>query len=182
MSDRPYDESKFIELVIYVADRLRDAPAGGATKLNKACWYAEIEFFRRYGTTITGADYQKLEWGPAPRRLLPIRDRLVQAAQAEIVESALGNQTEQRLVPLRPANTTVFTDDELAVIDLVLSRLHPMNAREVSDLSHEEAAWRLPEMRETIEPELAYLRPAVLNQRVRDKARQVAAHRGLLPD
>lgn len=181
MSDRPYDEAKFTELVMYVADGLRDAPAGGATKLNKACWYAEIEFFRRFGITITGADYQKLEWGPAPRRLVPVRDQLVDAGEAEIVESTLGNQTEQRLLPLRPPNTALFTDDELSVIDQVLDRLNPMNARDVSALSHAEPAWYLPEMRETIEPELAYLRPAVVTPSVRAKARQVAADRGFLP-
>lgn len=180
MADRPYDESKFTELVLYVARELRDAPAGGAIKLNKACWYADIEYLRQYGTTITGADYQKLEWGPAPRRLLPVRELLVQTGQAELVDSRLGTQTEQRLIPLREPDMSLFTDDEIAVIDRVLERLRPMNGREVSDLSHSEPAWYLPSLHETIEPELAFLRPAVMTSKVRERARRIASDRGLL--
>lgn len=55
-----------------------------------------------------------------------------------------------------------------------------MNGKQVSDLSHEEPAWFLPDLMETIEPELAYLRPAVLTPKVRERARQLAAERGLI--
>jgi hypothetical protein len=182
MPNRPYDESKFVEFVLYVAERLRDSPAGGATKLNKSLWYSEIEHLRRYGTTITGADYQKLERGPAPRRLLPVREELVAKGQATVVKSRLGRHTEDRLVPQREPDMSAFSESELATINLVLDRLEPMSGAEVSDLSHEEPAWYLPDMFETIEPELAYLRPAVVNQEVRNRARAIAANRGLRPD
>jgi hypothetical protein len=48
-----------------------------------------------------------------------------------------------RLVPLRPADLTVFEPAELETIEQVLADLDGLNARQMSDLSHEEAGWRL---------------------------------------
>jgi hypothetical protein len=180
MGDRPYDETKFAEMMMYVASRLRESPAG-ATKLNKLLWYADIEHFRRHGRTITGAEYQKLEWGPAPRRLLPVREQLINSGQAEQVKTQSGDWVEQRLVPRRAPDISVFTPEELTVIDDVVERMRPLTASQISDLSHREPAWFLPAMQDTIEPELAYLRPARLTPKVRERARQLAAERGLLP-
>ncbi len=47
-------------------------------------------------------------------------------------------------------NESVFDAEELRTIDSVLFDLGGMNGREVSDLSHEEAGWRLTEEGETI--------------------------------
>ncbi|MFA5885459.1 MAG: Panacea domain-containing protein [Acidimicrobiia bacterium] len=80
-----YDEAKLTELVLLVADRLRDDRAGGATKLNKVLSFADFAHCRRTGHSITGAEYQKLPQGPAPRRLLPIRDRLLRGGGAEVL-------------------------------------------------------------------------------------------------
>ena len=147
--DRPveqeYDEEKFTELLVLVADRLRNDEAGGATKLNKVLYFADFTHFRRTGHPITGAEYQKLANGPAPRRLLPVRSRLVESADAEIEEHDFLGYKQHRLVPKRPADVSVFSSEELETIHDVLDDLAGMNAREVSDLSHEEAGWRLTE-------------------------------------
>ena len=75
-----YDEHKFTELVLHVAARLQDDHSGGATKLNKVLFFADFAHVRRTGAPITGAAYQKLDHGPAVRRLRPVRDRLVRSA------------------------------------------------------------------------------------------------------
>src|SRR5665811_1099589 len=79
-----YDERKFTELLLYVADRLRADRAGGATKLNKVLFFADFAHVRRTGAPITGAADQKLPQGPAPRRLKPVRDSLVSTGQATV--------------------------------------------------------------------------------------------------
>ena len=66
-----YDEAKFTELLLHVADRLRNDRAGGATKLNKVLYFADFAHVRRHGRPISGAEYQKLAHGPAPRPLRP---------------------------------------------------------------------------------------------------------------
>lgn len=41
-----YDETKFTELLLYVAGRLADDRAGGATKLNKVIFFTEFTHVR----------------------------------------------------------------------------------------------------------------------------------------
>ncbi|CAB4598929.1 unannotated protein [freshwater metagenome] len=150
-----YQEPKFVELLLYVAERLRCDRAGGATKVNKVLFFADFAHVRRHGRPITGAEYQKLPHGPAPRRLKPVRDRLVAEGAAELHHEDFLGYTVNRLVPLRPADMSVFTDDEVATINSVLDDLAGLNARQVSDLSHEEAGWLLVDDGETIPYEAA---------------------------
>lgn len=150
-----YDERKLTELLVYVATRLQGDRSGGATKLNKVLFFADFAHVRRCGVPITGADYQKLEHGPAARRLRPVRDRLVERGDAELVDEEFLGYRQHRLSPTREADVSVFTDEELATIDAVLADLDGLTARQVSDLSHEEAGWRLVEPGETIPYEAA---------------------------
>jgi hypothetical protein len=81
-----YNERKFAELVLYVTRGLRNDRAGGATKLNKALYFSEFAHMRARGRPITGAEYQRLERGPAPRSLVPVREALIARGDAAIVE------------------------------------------------------------------------------------------------
>lgn len=140
--DVVYDERKLTELIVYLADRLAGDRAGGSTKLNKVLFFADFTHVRRHGTPITGAEYQHLPFGPAPRRLLPIRSALVESGEAELVEEEFLGRRQHRLAARRPADLSAFSADELATIDSVLDDLAGMTATQVSTLSHEEAAWR----------------------------------------
>ncbi|MDO8389042.1 MAG: Panacea domain-containing protein [Actinomycetota bacterium] len=150
-----YDERKFTELIVYVADRLQVDRSGGATKLNKVLFFADFAHVRRTGRPITGAIYQKLQHGPAARRLRPVRDELIGKGQAELRQEEFLGYQQHRLVPLRPADLSVFTDDELATINKVLADLEGLNGTQVSDLSHDEAGWRLVELGDDIPYEAA---------------------------
>jgi hypothetical protein len=81
-----YDEAKLAELILCVSERLADEPAAGSTKLNKLLFFAEFSHVRQHRQPITGAEYQRLPNGPAPRRLLPVRDRLVANGDAVLRE------------------------------------------------------------------------------------------------
>jgi len=148
--DVAYDEAKFTELLLYVADRLRHDQAGGATKLKKVLYFAEFAHVRRHGVPISGCEFQKLSQGPAPRRLLPVRDRAIEAGDAELRREDFLGWEQHRLVPLRPADTSVFSAEERQTIDDVLEQLRGLTARQVSDLVHEDPVWELTEMGETI--------------------------------
>jgi hypothetical protein len=177
-----YDEGKFTELLLYIADRLRPDRAGGATKLNKVLFFADFAHVRRTGAPITGAEYQKLPQGPAPRRLKPVRDALVATGAANLAREEFLGYEFHRLVPARPADTTVFTAVELDTIEQVLADLDGLNARQVSDLSHEEAGWRLVGEGDVIPYEAALVGARqVSTPTSRRLQHEVAERRGLLP-
>ena len=152
-----YDEAKFAELVLHVAERLQDDPSGGATKLNKVLFFAEFTHVRRHGSAISGCEFQHLEHGPAPRRLRPVRDQLVQSGSAELVSQDFLGRRQDRLVPNRPAQLGLFTNLELETIDDVLAQLGDLTPAEVSDLSHQEPGWSLTAVGDTIPYESALL-------------------------
>jgi hypothetical protein len=177
-----YDEAKFTELLLYVAARLQTDRAGGATKLNKVLFFADFAHVRRTGAPITGAEYQKLPQGPAPRRLKPVRDALVEAGAARVAREEFLGYELHRLVPLRSADTTVFAPAELETIEQVLVDLDGLNARQVSDLSHEEAGWRLVDEGDVIPYEAALVGVRqVSTPTSRRLEREVAERYGLLP-
>lgn len=154
------DERKLAELILYVAARLVDDPKGGATKINKVLFAAEFAHTRLHGAPITGVTYQKLKHGPAPRRLVPIRDELVRNGSAERRRDYYLGYPLDRLVPLRDADTTLFTDDEIKIVDQAITALWSKTAVEASELSHRELGWRMVDMGEDIPYEAAYLAPS----------------------
>ncbi len=175
-----YDERKFKELLLYVAHRLSGDRAGGSTKLNKVLFFADFTHVRRTGTAITGAEYQKLPQGPAPRRLLPVREQLLANSEARLVREEFLGYEVHRLVPLRAADTSVFTASELETIDGVLADLAGLNARQVSDLSHDEAGWRLTDDGEVIPYESALVGARQVRTPTSERLeREVAATYGL---
>jgi antitoxin SocA-like protein len=181
-----YDEAKFAEMVVFGAELLAGDEGAGATKLNTLLSFADFSHVRRHGTPISAAEYQKLNWGPAPRRLLPVRRDLCAAGAIEIEDRVdpLGYRTTQ-VRATRPADLSVFTDDEEATIRSVAALLRSMTAAQVSALSHEDPGWRLVEPGETIPYESAYLQPddeipAGIEFEVHDRAGELAeqhAHR-----
>ncbi len=177
-----YDEAKFTELLLYVAERLQPDRVGGATKLNKVMFFADFAHVRRTGAPITGAEYQKLPHGPAARRLKPVRDALLGTGEAEVAREEFLGYELHRLVPLRRADTSVFSKAELETIDQVLGDLNGLNARQVADLSHEEAGWRLVDEGEVIPYEAALVGARqVSTPTSRRLEREVAEQFGLLP-
>ena len=153
--DVTYDERKLCELIVHVAERLAGDRAGGSTKLNKVLFFADFTHVRHHGRPITGAEYQHLPHGPAPRRLLPLRNRLISDGATELVTEDFLGRPQHRLVAKRSADLSIFSQEELATIDAVLEDLVGMTGTQVSTLSHEEAAWRHTDPGETIPYELA---------------------------
>ncbi len=151
------DEEKLADLILYVAERIRDDPTGGATKINKILYFAEFAHVRSTGVPISGVPYQKLPRGPAPRRLKPIRDQMITRGDAELVIDDYFGRELHRLVPLRKVDPTRFTDSERRAVDQAIERLRAMAAEDVSDLSHRDMAWQLAEEGEDIPFAAAYL-------------------------
>lgn len=170
-----YDKAKFIELLLYVAKRLEDDPAGGALKLNKVLYFAEFGHVRVTGSPISGAAFQKLPYGPAPRCLVPVRQELVDSGVVRLEQTAHLGRTQVRLVPERPANTSVFSKAEIESIEQALEALRPYNGSEASDLSHEEVGWQIVDEGETIPFETAYLRQPIVTDAIRRHTEALAA-------
>ena len=159
MFEPKFNPEKFRNLILYLAHRCKDDRHFGATKLNKMLYYCDFTAFAKLGKPITGAEYQKLEQGPAPRQLVKQRQILIDAGRATLQLESVFPYTIQRLSPTAGTNELgeAFAPDELEVINEVVSEMHDLTARETSEMSHQEAGWILANNGETIPYETAWL-------------------------
>lgn len=167
--------SKLKELILYVAEQSKDDPTFGAVKLNKILYWADFEAYRRSGKPITGATYQHLREGPAPRELLPVREELIEEGAIVLEDRPYYGRVRQVVRTLRVPNLVDFTPEELEIVDAVVAMLGGMNARDVSDLSHQEWGWRLTDEGETIDYRSAWFSPEPLTQEQIERGKQIAS-------
>jgi hypothetical protein len=145
------------ELIVYIADKSKNDPNFGATKLNKILYHSDFRAYERFGVPLTGAEYFRLPKGPAPRQMIPVRRELIKEGVIRLDKIDLGAQYEQhRVIALRKAVLDHFTADEIALVDEVVNELWSQNAAEVSDASHD-VRWRTLEHKDPIPYEFAFL-------------------------
>lgn len=141
---------KLRELVLYIAEKSMRDPRFGATKLNKILFYSDALAYKRLGRTITGADYKHFRYGPVPTVLHGLKKDLDERGEAAEAVAEYGGQVQRRLVARREPDLSVFSAEEVAIVDSVIESLWDKTGREVSELSHLEAGYQITQENETI--------------------------------
>lgn len=150
-------QRKFAELVLYISSKLDNDQYLGGVKLNKVLYFSDFTCFGLHGRTITGMEYQHLPEGPAPRAMFPIQQRMVQAGILRIDPTPIYKHVQNRPRPLRDADMSYFSEQEIAIVDRWIERLRPMTASQVSDFSHETFGWMTTVDGETIDPRTVFI-------------------------
>lgn len=171
-----FKRDKFIELLLYFSQRgITERLVIGSTRLNKLMFFSDMRAYAELGKPITGARYQRLEFGPAARAMLPVREELIANDDAEY-EDRGADDWAKVIVPLRPANLELFSEDELRVVNEVFDELRQFNAREVSDYAHlKSAGWNVMEDSEDIPYEFAYVSTEPASPEAIQRGRELAA-------
>ncbi len=151
------DDEKLTALMLYIASRSVDDPFFGAVKLNKILFRADFTAYRLWGRPITGHAYFRLPEGPAPQVLVPVRKRMLAAGQATVEKADVFGREQQRLVAQAAPNLSLFTEEELALVDDLIEAMRPLTAAQVTADSHRFPGWRAAGDREVIPYETAFL-------------------------
>lgn len=133
---------KLREAIIFIAQRCASDPGFGATKLNKILHKADLRSFVQYGRPITGVEYQALEKGPAPRRLLPIKKQMLEAHEIDEDEREVGGYRQVRVIALRNHDPSVLTEANIETLYVVISQMWGLGGADVSEASRGRA-WRI---------------------------------------
>jgi len=132
----------------------------GATVLNKVLFFSDFLSYRFDGQPITGAIYQKLDHGPAPRRLLPEQARLVKEKRAVVQVRERGEYRQKRLIALDQPNLALFSGEEIATVNTIINGLRGHGALRLSDFSHVvSVGWQAAEYGEDIAYGTIFLLP-----------------------
>ncbi len=169
-----FNESKFRELVLYVAQKSEADPRFGAVKLNKILYYADFSAYRKMRSPITHATYQKLSEGPAPREMISTRMQMLDSGIIDIEQRPYFTGIQQRIIANNDPDVSIFEPGELDLVDEIISFFWDMTAREVSDFSHRELGWILTEPGEAIPYETVWLSSEPVPQEAEEYGRELA--------
>ncbi len=174
------DEAKLKELILYVCQKCADDPKFGSVKLNKHLFFSDFFAYANLGTGITNVEYQKLKAGPAPKRLLPIRNEMIASGELGLQEVRIApGFTQKRPVALRNPDLSLFTADEIALVDEVLSVFHEDNAKQISDASHM-IGWKAAKEGEIIPYSTIFISNSPLTENEQQRGLEIASQAGIL--
>jgi hypothetical protein len=151
------DDEKMRELILYLATKSENDPCFSSTKLNKLLFYCDFAAYRQLGRSITGHSYQKLQFGPAPKAMLPILDQMKRDKDCTEIEKDHFGHAQRRVVALRAPEVSLFKPEELCLADHIVKDLWESNASEVSDLSHDFIGWKAAALNEIIPYETVFV-------------------------
>ncbi|MGH2586103.1 MAG: type II toxin-antitoxin system antitoxin SocA domain-containing protein [Dehalococcoidia bacterium] len=175
-----FDERKFREMVVYIAERSRSDVCFSMTKLHAILFYSDFAAYRQLGRSISGAEYRHLSVGSAASELPATSDGLIAEGAISVVRVSAGRYVEKRANPQRRADLSVFTDDELAIIDKAIGDLWRLSAKQAGALSRQEPGWRLTRSGEVIPYRTAWLSAAPLTDEQIVAGKEIAERHGLL--
>lgn len=172
------DEHKLAELILYISQKCATDPTFGSTKLNKILCYSDFLFYAYHDRGITNVEYQKLPNGPAPRRLIPVRNELIDNGDLAIQEVILrSGETQKRTVNLRKPNLNIFTGEEIALVDRMIESMEGVKAEDVSEMSHNLVGWLVADEGETIPYNTIYFANPPITEEESLHARELKAAR-----
>ena len=145
-----FNKVKFKELILHIAARSFEDQYFGATKLNKLLYFADFLSYEERGLPITGASYQRLNQGPAPKEILQAIRELEAENKAEQFERRVYGKKQRRLIPKVEADLSAFKAEEIALVDGIIDKFKSMSATELSHLTHQIPGWQIAQDRETI--------------------------------
>jgi len=130
------DQQKFAELILYIAQQCKDHRYFGATKLNKVLFESDFRAYLELRKSITGATYFKLDKGPVPKPLVPVREMLIAQGSLSIEIKSVGGKKQERPIALRAPDLSIFSKEELELVDDVIATHKNLTAMQSSQRSH----------------------------------------------
>lgn len=169
---------KIKDLILYIANKLKDRESFWKTVLNKLLYFSDFNYYEWTGTFITGAVYKKLPYWPVPQNITEILNEMVEDWEIAVWDTTFHGFTQQRIIPLKQANIEVFSQidsqsktpkphytpyDDLPsvikIVDDVLDKYQYWKAAQISEFSHQDTPYKATKkIWETINPQLVFYR------------------------
>ena len=156
----PINKKKYQQVIIYLCSKL-GGEIRGKKKLAKLLYFADFDFYEKFQKSITGGVYSAFPKGPLPSELGSITAVMEKKQELKITSvREWGEQyapTEVYKCLVDP-DTSVFSEDEIKMLDRVASRYGNLNGEQLAELSHAEAPYTATEPYKEIAYEFTYYR------------------------
>lgn len=141
---RNFNIDKVENLILYI---LKKAKNIGKTKLNKLLFYCDFKYFKEYTVSITGITYIHLPLGPVPDNYEIIINDLMKNKKisSDEVFTSYGSLKEyswEIYKPLIEPDLSLFNDDEIEIVNDIVSMFENLSARSIKNKSHKEEGYK----------------------------------------
>jgi len=154
------DQKKYQNVVLYLCQEL-GGEIRGKKKLAKLLYFADFDFYEKYQKSITGDIYQAYPKGPLPSGLAGVIKELTAKKQLTVDSvKEWGEDYEPTEVYKckASADISVFTPEELKMLDRIMKLYGRLNGEQLAQLSHAEAPYTATEPYKEIPYEFTYYR------------------------
>jgi hypothetical protein len=180
--DLPGRQNRLRQMILYIAQKCEGAEHFGAVKLNKILWKSDFDAYAARRRPVTGRPYQRLRLGPAPKEMVPVRDRMVESGEIRFEMIDYGDDViEHRTIALVDPDLRIFSDEDLSFVNQAIEHYWDMTGRETSDESHG-LAWRTRDNGDPMPYETAMLSDKPLGQAQLNRLRRMVHDRGLMSE
>lgn len=136
-----FDIQSFIQPVLYILNKAEEPL--DAHKIAKILYFADREHLAKYGTSITGDTYYKMQYGPVPSTVYDII-KAVQGKRstisAEVVATFLAVNSERKITANRSFDEDEFSPSEIKCLDASIKEYADKSFDYLTDISHD-SAW-----------------------------------------
>lgn len=134
---RSFDIERLNNLISYIADKVDLYK----TSLNKYLWYIDFENFKQNIRSITGLRYMRYTHGPIIEdfKYEEIMNFFDDKFYKEEYEE--DSKTITRLISKKNYDLSMFKEEEIEIINNVITTFKGRTCTEISNLSHKEEAW-----------------------------------------
>lgn len=150
---------KYEQVILYLCSRL-DNEIRGKKKLAKLLYYVDFDFFEKNNTSVTGDTYRALPMGPFPLKMESIVKDMEMTGKISYdkIEEHDGYRPTEIIHCIEKPDISVFSEEELFIIDRVVKKYGHLNGKQLEDLTHAEAPYIATKAQDDITYELSFYR------------------------
>ncbi len=127
---------KFFNMVLFFND-----DAFFQVRLNKFLFYADFSNYRKTGKSISGLPYAAIPLGIVPERYKALMDFAEIEGYIEYGYDSSINSNSERIINKVKFESSLFTDNEIESMNVVLDTLRFKSTDKIVELNHNEKAW-----------------------------------------
>ncbi len=143
-----FDREKFKVVVHYICSRCEPDELGNV-KLHKILYFSDMLHYLSTLKPLTGAEYQKQQFGPTARHLAWALRELEKEGKLKIQQRDYYGYKKSDYISLREPDPRALTNQEISLLNDVINFVCKKSAKEISELSHD-YAWKNVDMGEII--------------------------------
>lgn len=133
---------KFKQVLLYILEKVGSKPNVGETVIHKLLYFIDFDYYEKYEENLMGATYIKNHHGPTSIELGAVLKDMQKSGEIEAVKSKYFNHLQKKYLPIKRADLSILSAQEISHIDEVLVRLSDKNAKEIENYSHEDIPWK----------------------------------------